>query len=408
MLELTRGQRVKLSDLSSETRFRLTSQVDGPDANDVVFVVMVLDEKGLGVTPTSIVSDDQQVSACGSVHIKPRVGTAQSFEVDLSRVPPEVHSLMFAFGFVGASKKRSGPPATFAGGRWSVEAGGVAIARFGFTKADLGEDTAVTLGELYRKSGAWRLRAVGDGFTGGFATMLSRFRIAPGGLASAGSGGSLVLGPAPAGLWLPKAWPGGVQPAVPKDLTRSVGLTITRTAEGTVHTGTSFMVSPGGHFVTCHHVVHDAIDLSVAFGGSNTLRKAQVLALDHESDLALCCVEDRNGSPDWLLPVGSDETPGLGNELGLLGYPLGVDLGMSVTYSQGIVNSLRKSQGVSVLQIDVGAAPGSSGGPVFRRSDGRVVGVLTSGLNFADRGMLINFAVDIRTLWTLGWMQRLS
>jgi S1-C subfamily serine protease len=282
------------------------------------------------------------------------------------------------------------------------------MARFTFTQADIGADTAVMLGELYRKAGAWRVRSVGDGFTGGLPTMLSRFRITPGAVASNSPRGSVVLASAPQGLWLPKTWPGGVQPSIPKDLARAVGLTITTTEDGTVHTGTGFMVSPGGHFVTCHHVVHDAAELSVAFGGSTSLRRATVVALDRDSDLALCCVEDRNGSPDWLLPVGPDVSAGLGDELGLLGYPLGVDLGMSVTYSQGIVNSLRKKHGVDVLQIDVGAAPGSSGGPVFRRSDGNVVGVLTSGLDVADRGMLINFAVDIRNLWKLGWMQRLS
>ena len=59
---------------------------------------------------------------------------------------------------------------------------------------------------------------------------------------------------------------------------------------------------------------------------------------------------------------------------------------------------------VSGHQVDTGAAPGSSGGPVFRRADGRVVGVLTSGLSTQMGGMLVNFAVDIRRLWQLGWV----
>jgi stress response protein SCP2 len=250
MLELTRGQRVKLTDLSTESRLKLTSQVDGPDAGDVMFAAMLLDEKGIGTTPTSIVAEEQQVSSCGSIVLRPREGGRQTFEVDLSRVPAEAASLMFVFSLTGAAKKRAGPAAAIAGGQWTIEAGGQTVARYTFTQADIGADTAVMLGEVYRKSGAWRVRSVGDGFTGGLPTMLSRFRINAGAVASNSPRGSVVLASAPQGLWLPKTWPGGVQPAVPKDLTRAVGLTITRTEDGTVHTGTGFMVSPGGHFVT--------------------------------------------------------------------------------------------------------------------------------------------------------------
>jgi len=405
VLTLMRGQRAKLSDLTSETRLKLNVHVEGPDAVDVVYTAVLLDEKQVAITPTSVVSDDQPVSACGSVTIRPRSGTSQCFELDLSRVPSEAASVLVSVGLL--PKKRSETVPAIQTGYFSVDASGSTVARYDFTKADLGSESAIMLGEVYRKGGAWRVRSVGDGFAGGLAAMLSRFRITPGAVSSTSGSGSLVLAPASAGHWLPKGYPGGVQPTVPKDLTRSVGLTITRSADGAVHTGTGFMISPGGLFVTCHHVVFDAVDLSISVGGSNSLRKANVVALDEDSDLALCCVDDRNGAADWLVPAGPDATPGLGDELGLLGFPLGVDLGMSVTYSQGIVNSLRKKSGVSVLQIDVGAAPGSSGGPVFRRSDGQVVGVLTSGLNFADRGMLINFAVDIRTLWSLGWIQRM-
>ena len=126
--------------------------------------------------------------------------------------------------------------------------------------------------------------------------------------------------------------------------------------------------------------------------------------VDEQGDLALLHLDDRNGVTDWLVLAGAEFTPALGDDLGLLGYPLGGDLGISLTYSQGVINSLRKLDDISVLQVDAGAAPGSSGGPVFRRSDGRVVGVLTSGLTRNPGGMLVNFAVDIRRLWQLGWV----
>lgn len=164
-------------------------------------------------------------------------------------------------------------------------------------------------------------------------------------------------------------------------------------------------MTPGGHFITCNHVVEDAEQLSICIDGTRLLRRAEVVARDAASDLALCWMSDRNGSADWLLIAGRYPTPGSATSSGSSGFRLVWDLGLSVTYSQGIVNSLRSRGDVPALQIDVGAAPGSSGGPVLSRwSDGRVLGVLTSGLAGVDRGMHINFAVDLRVIWRLGWL----
>jgi S1-C subfamily serine protease len=290
-------------------------------------------------------------------------------------------------------------------GSWTLEVQGRVIATYAFTGSDFGNEAAIAIGEIYRKSDVWRLRAIGEGFVGGLAAMLSRYRVTPSIVRSPGTGAGLTS--APKGFVVPSAWPGDNTPTVPKDLTRSVGLIVARTAKGTVHTGTGFIVNPGGCFITCAHVVDDAVDFAICIDGTRLLRKSEVIAMDTMADLALCWMADRNGSPDWLLLAGKDATPALGDDLGLLGFPLGVDLGLSVTYSQGIVNSLRQrgDRGqVSVLQIDVGAAPGSSGGPVFRRKDGKVLGVLTSGLDVQERGMMINFAVDLRMLWRLGWV----
>jgi S1-C subfamily serine protease len=181
-----------------------------------------------------------------------------------------------------------------------------------------------------------------------------------------------------------------------------VGLVVVDTPTGTA-TGTGFMVGPGGCFVTCAHVVDDARRVMFALEGSQQLRPATLLKIDSPSDLALLHVEDRNGAPDWLMLAPQSFTPELGESLGLLGYPLGGNLGINLTYSQGVINSVRRVNEIPVLQVDTGAAPGSSGGPVFRRSDGRVVGVLSSGLAQTN-GMLVNFAVDIRRLWQLGWI----
>jgi len=397
-VDLVRGQRAKLADLTPAARLRVGVTLDGPGRDGVQCVALLLGESQEAISHTSIVSADRPASECGGVAHRGQNPLEPAFDLDLVRLPTLATNLLFAVGFRGVNGGELGSARAVRRGSWWVEADGVVVARYAFTGAEFGDDAAVTLGEVYRKSGVWRLRAIGDGFVGGLPALLSRFRVVLGRAAGPD------ISAAPAGFRLPAAWPGGQTPAVPKGLTRGVGLVVARTGPDAVHTGTGFAVSPGGHFLTCQHVVEGATDLSICLDGTQVLRPAEVIAQSPEADLALCWISDRNGCPDWLLLAGPDDAPSLGDDLGLLGFPLGVNLGLNVTYSQGIVNSLRQKNGVSVLQIDVGAAPGSSGGPVFRRRDGKVVGVLTSGLDVADRGMLINFAVEIRMLTELGWL----
>lgn len=415
MTDLVRGQRAKLSDLTAATRLSIAVQIEGVRPEQVVCAALLLGDSQVAISSSALVSTEHPRSDCGGVVFRPD-GREPTFELDLDRVTASASSVLVAVGFPGLA----GGARNLHRGELRILVSGSLVARYPFSGRDFGEEGAIALGEVYRKSNVWRIRAAGEGFVGGMPAMLSRYKLTPttvsggpgggGGLGGGGGGlggggrGGAVLQSGPVGVHIAKAWPGDKPPQVPKDLTRSVGLILTRTAEGKVHTGTGFIVTPGGHFITCNHVVDDAEQLSICIDGTRVLRPAEVIARDPQSDLAICWISDRNGSEDWLMLAGQGATPGLGDELGLLGFPLGVDLGLSVTYSQGIVNSLRSKGDVPVLQIDVGAAPGSSGGPVFRRSDGRVLGVLTSGISGADRGMHINFAVDLRAIWRLGWL----
>ena len=405
MIDLARGHRKKLSELTTDERFRVNVATEG--GSDVVFVAMLLDERGVSVAPSVVVSDEHPASSCASVIVratgKPH---SRSFDVDLRKVPKTAASILWGVAVIDPQHRNVA--ADIGAGHWSIEAGGRVVARFAFAASDVGSDAAFSLGELYRKGGEWRLRGIGEGFAGGIGTLFSRFSIrSPTPLPTGGAGFGPIMGEAPAGIWLPKGWPGNAIPAVPKDLTRSVGLVVARDAKGETCTGTAFVVSPGGYLITCWHVVEDAVDVAIAFGGKTSLRKLEVVAVDKASDLALCWLADKNGAADWLLPAAADAEPGLGDELGLLGYPLGVSLGTNVTYTQGVVSSLRQRRGAPVLQIDAGSTSGSSGGPVFHRATGVVVGVLSSGLSMDGVNMNINFAVDVRAIWKLGWVERL-
>ncbi|EIV95705.1 TerD family protein [Frankia sp. QA3] len=130
-------------------------------------------------------------------------------EFTLGAVPPDIDKVVVTGSLDGTG------PVTFAGVRGlgiSVRdtRGGAELVRF--DPAGLGAETALILVELYRRAGAWKARAVGQGYASGLAGIATDFGIAvddPG-----TSGGPSAASQAPAGS-APPAAPPHPQPAVP-------------------------------------------------------------------------------------------------------------------------------------------------------------------------------------------------
>lgn len=404
-VQLTRGQRMSLPGKMSGAPIKVAVVLEGLADDELICLALLLDAK------EAILNGDQTVNAEGGASRCEGVagGGKGRFTLDLSRVPTEVSRVVIAVGMSEAGRSRGLDAASIRSATVTSTGAGEESIEYRVVPGDMGRETAICLLEFYRKDG-WRITATGAGFLGGLPSLISRYRGDPASVPGAMrvNSPSRARDPLPpvaegVGPILPRSWANKVDPRVPTCLVPSVGLVVVERPEGTA-TGTGFMVGPGGYFVTCAHVVRDHVSVAIGLDGASTLRPSSVVRIDEEGDLALLHVDDRNGVTDWLLLAAADSKPSLGDDLGLLGYPLGGDLGISLTYSQGVINSVRKVDDISVLQVDTGAAPGSSGGPVFRRSDGRVVGVLTSGLTRQQGGMLVNFAVDIRRLWQLGWV----
>ena len=402
--ELSRGQRLPIPAAVAASTISVAVTVEGLSGPDLAVFCILVDAKEAILSGDQLVLADQGASRCGGV----RGEGSGRFTVELARAPADAARAVFAIGVSEAGRVRGLDASSMREAAVTVSASGHDVFVYRVAKADLGRETAVCLIDIYRKDG-WRIMATGAGFLGGIPSLIGRYRgnlaalrgAPPAPPSQAREGLPPVRGPT--GAILPSKWAQRAEPKVPAGLIPAVGLVVVQCSEGAA-TGTGFMIGPGGYFITCAHVIEGRASVAIGLDGDQSLRPATVVRVDQEGDLALLHVDDRNGVSDWLLLSGPDGTPTLGDELGLLGYPLGGDLGISLTYSQGVVNSLRKAGDIAVLQVDTGAAPGSSGGPVFRRSDGRVVGVLTSGLSRQQGGMLVNFAVDIRRLWQLGWV----
>ena len=169
--------------------------------------------------------------------------------------------------------------------------------------------------------------------------------------------------------------------------------------------GSGFVVGDGNLVVTNFHVLPAAGDsaesgarLAVMVGRSEgNLRNARVVASDRPRDLALLQID---GPPLPALALAEAGGAREGQDVVLMGYPIGGVLGFATVTHRGIVASITSTalpaqsasaldpraisqlrQGsFEMLQLDATAYPGSSGGPLFDAQSGRVIGVVSMGL----------------------------
>jgi len=150
-------------------------------------------------------------------------------------------------------------------------------------------------------------------------------------------------------------------------------------------------MSAEGHVLTNNHVVEGATELAIATP-DGALRRAKVIGLDPDSDLALLAVDARGLTP---IEVADVKTLAVGDVVLAVGNPLGV--GQTVT--QGIVSAIgRKGIGINpvenFIQTDAAINPGNSGGALIDTT-GRLVGINTAILSRGGGSEGIGFAIPV-------------
>ncbi|MCY3972799.1 MAG: trypsin-like peptidase domain-containing protein [Candidatus Dadabacteria bacterium] len=157
--------------------------------------------------------------------------------------------------------------------------------------------------------------------------------------------------------------------------------------------GSGFIIDPGGHIVTNHHVVEKAETIEVTLE-NGSIYKAAVVGADPKTDIALLKITPKRG--EKLVPVrfGSSENTRIGEWVFAIGNPLG----FGYTVTAGIVSAKGRSLNMGAydnfIQTDAPLNPGNSGGPLFNL-DGLVIGVNTA---IASRGQGIGFSIPVDTV----------
>jgi len=147
-----------------------------------------------------------------------------------------------------------------------------------------------------------------------------------------------------------------------------------------METGSGSIIS-GNRILTNAHVVSNAMFIQVRKFGEADRYVAEVLAVDHDCDLALLQVKDKSffksTSP---IPIGS--LPKQGDAVNVFGYPAGGD---ELSRTKGVVSRIEigiythSYRSHLDMQIDAAINPGNSGGPVIK--DNAIVGVAFQNLH---------------------------
>lgn len=150
--------------------------------------------------------------------------------------------------------------------------------------------------------------------------------------------------------------------------------------------GSGFMLTADGYFVTSNHIVRDADSVYVQ-SIRGDVYKARIVYADQVHDLAILQLCDDSAFRSMLpVPYSFDvRTSDLGERVFTLGYPR-----EEIVYGEGYLSSGTGYRGDSVAyQVAISVNPGNSGGPLLDER-GNVVGII-SGKQTTSEG--VSFAV---------------
>lgn len=192
---------------------------------------------------------------------------------------------------------------------------------------------------------------------------------------------------------LPAEGPG---PLTVEALRRAVVYIEVRLKTGEESSGTGFVVTPSGYCLTAYHVLERASEIVISFEGEPERKfRAELVGWDADWDIAVLQVA--GGSFDaYFILAEEGYLPPLGEEVGVLSFPLGEMLGREITYTKGNVSSVR--EGGRLIQLDAVVTHGSSGAPVFRLADSRVIGIVHGGVK-QEIAAGLNLAINIQRVY---------
>jgi PKD repeat protein len=155
--------------------------------------------------------------------------------------------------------------------------------------------------------------------------------------------------------------------------------------------GSGFIIDSNGLILTNNHVISGAEEITV-YLEDGTSYDGEVLARDPSHDMAVVKI-NAVGLP--ALEIGDYDSVELGQQVVVLGYPLGNE---NISVTSGLVSAVEYDSGTNItwIQTDSAVNPGNSGGPMLNLK-GQIIGMVAAKIvGEAIEG--IGYAISIVTI----------
>jgi S1-C subfamily serine protease len=173
--------------------------------------------------------------------------------------------------------------------------------------------------------------------------------------------------------------PGGRPPFGPSGPQPGTGRRVIR-----ITSGTGFVIATN-HILTNYHVIEGGGDIVVHVPKTDKkLLDAQVIAQNAARDMALIKVQFPPEVTLKPIALAEEDEPGRGQQVAVLGYPLGVTFGLGLKMTTGVISAVPEEGNDRMMLLDARVNPGNSGGPVCD-SYGRVIGMVTAKSFSSDK-----------------------
>lgn len=175
-----------------------------------------------------------------------------------------------------------------------------------------------------------------------------------------------------------------------------------------VSNGSGSIITSDGYILTCNHVIDGCSDVKVRIKvpglGTILWLDADVVVADPVLDAAILKVNIQNFPALPMRAAFADNK--IGESIFHLGYPFGVKLGdnadlVEPSLFQGHVSSIQTKNGRKRINADMAAKRGCSGGPVFSKQDGTIIGILCGSQTEGDASLMeeINYILPVSYIW---------
>lgn len=169
MVQLVRGQKIKLADVLPLSPFYIDVQVQSPFVTDVA--LFGLDAQNKLSDEAYMVFYNQPVSLCQSLRLTQNTPSFCQFLLDLARLPRTIYKLVITLTVDGDDMMKNL-------GNSSINVTnlqGQTVASFALNGTMFAQERAVMALEVYQKDNVWRINAMGQGFDGGLPALIEYF-----------------------------------------------------------------------------------------------------------------------------------------------------------------------------------------------------------------------------------------